>query len=124
MHPFSRPNAPARRPRTAPSFTPLFAALLLSAPLLCQCHVWKAHKSMEEVRLEIQEDRLLEMDEVAAYHLDVAQGLLVTAEKQYEDADFTAATALSEQAAEQLDRSRKIRAFQKLMEPEESGGAR
>jgi hypothetical protein len=52
----------------------------------------------------------------------VANGLLDAAEKQYEDADFTSATELTRQAADQLDRSRKLRAFHELVETEGAGG--
>ena len=122
MNPFSDPLKPRGNPCT-PRFRFLVLFLLLCTPFLCQCHVWKAHKTMKEVRLEIQEEQRLDMDESAAYHLDAAQGLLDAAEKQYEDADFTSATSLAQQAAEQVDRSRKLRAFHKLVEPEFSGGA-
>jgi hypothetical protein len=107
----------------APRIKLLLLVLFLCTPFLCQCHVWKAHKTMKEVRLEVEEEQKLEMDETAAYHLDAALGLLDAAEKQYEDADFTSATELAIQAEEQLDRSRKLRAFHNLVEPEVSGGS-
>ena len=100
----------------------LLPLLLLCTLFLCQCYVWKAHKSLQEVRQEIKADEQVPMEEYAQYHLGTAKNLLIAAEKQYEDADFTEAIDLTEQAQDQLDRSRRLREFHKLVSPDRSGG--
>jgi hypothetical protein len=100
----------------------LLPSLFLCMLFLCHCHVWKAYKSLGDVRKDVEAQPRAEMEESSLYHLDAARGLLDAAEKQYEDADFTAASDLTAQAADQLDRSRKLRAFHKLVDEEGSGG--
>ena len=96
--------------------------LVLCSLSLCQCYVYNAHKTIKEVRQEIDKDEGVPMDAAAKYHMDAAKGLLVAAEKQYEDADFTEATSLARQAQDQVDRSRKLRSFHDLFSSDTLGG--
>jgi len=83
--------------------------------LLGGCHVWKAYKSMKDVRHDIAGELGQDMYPSSLYHLEAAKGLLDAAEKQYEDADFPSATEFARQAAAHLDRSRKLRDFRELV---------
>jgi len=96
--------------------------ILMSTPFLCQCYVYKAHKTLKQVRIEIREEYKTWMDSDAQYHLDAAKGLLEAAEKQYEDADFTEATALALQAQNHVDRARKLQQFHELLGTPKVGG--
>jgi hypothetical protein len=117
VRPLKRPSG--FRPKSRMGWLP---GLFLCMLFLCHCHVWKAYKSLGDVRKDVEQQPRAEMEESALYHLDAASGLLNAAEKQYEDADFTSASELASQAADQLDRARKIQAFHKLVDDEGSGG--
>ena len=113
-------NRPPNVPGTA--WRKLLPALFLCLPFLCQCYIWNAHKDIKDLRQEIEAVQTDRMEASSLYHLEVAKGLLDAAEKQYEDADFFAVSELTSQAADQLDRSRKLRAYQELVEKEGAGG--
>lgn len=90
---------------------------------LCGCHAWKAYKSMKDVREEVASEASLERQPPSLYHLEVAEGLLNAAEKQYEDADFSSATDFAGRAADHLERSRQLRAFHERVIEDSAGGA-
>ena len=115
MHDHRPSIPPTRVPPTARGlFTSVLFLLVLVFPcvcLLCGCHVWKAYKGMKDVRQDIAGELGEDIAPYSRYHLEVAEGLLEAAEKQYEDADFPSATEFARQAADHLDRSRQLRAF-------------
>ena len=100
----------------------VLAPLLLLIPLLCSCHAWNTHKTLIQVRDEIQATDGPEMEKSVLYHLTAAKGLLADAEKQYEDADFPAALKFARRAREQLDRARKLQDFHKHAGSLKTGG--
>ena len=85
--------------------------LFLLFPLVCHCHLSGAHKTLLQVRDEIQAAEGSEMGDTSLYHLAAAKGLLAAAEKQYEDADFTAALKFARRAQDQVERARRLQAF-------------
>jgi len=120
-------HAPRPFPRSCAGFRTLRRVLLLSlAPcllLLCHCTVWHAYKDIHELRKKIETEQARQPDASSLYHLQVAQGLLLDAEKQYEDADFTSALELTRQAGAQVDRSRKLRLLQEHLDSQPPGDA-
>lgn len=75
---------------------------------LCQCYVWRTHKSLsaaQQTALEVREE---DMQGTALYHLTTGKELLEAAEKQYEDADFKAARRFADEARKQILRAKKI----------------
>lgn len=98
---------------------------LLTVPcclLLCQCHVWRAHKSLSAVQsmaLEVQEE---EMEGTALYHLTTGKELVEAAEKQYEDADFTAARRFADEARRQMLRAERLGELNRRATSSTAGG--
>ncbi len=82
--------------------------LLLLGSLLCGCELWTLERGIRQVGRGIEEADGLGMEEAALYHLRVAKQLLDAAEKQYEQADFPAATQFLDQSERQLAVARRI----------------
>jgi hypothetical protein len=65
-------------------------------------------RGIRQVGRGIEEAQGLEMEEAALYHLNVARRLLEAAERQYEEADFPAATSFLDQSERQLAMARRL----------------
>lgn len=95
-------------------------ALLLLLPLgvlASGCAVWTLQKGLKEMGQEVQEAEALGMEQAALYHLNVARSLLEAAEKQYEEADFHAATQFLEQSRSQLQRAQDLHSLSESAPP-------
>ena len=103
-------------------WTALLLLLLPLAVVASGCAVWNVQKGLKEVRHEVQEAEGLGMEEAALYHLNVARSLLEAAEKQYEEADFHAATEFLDQSRSQLERARKLHSLSESAPPPIVGG--
>jgi len=101
----------------------LFLSFLSFLSLLCHCHLWSAHKTLANVRYELDQAKEISMEEAALYHLAVAESLLDAAEKQYEDADFTSADRLARQARAQVLRARNLHDFHQSTESLSTGNS-
>jgi hypothetical protein len=100
-------------------------ALLLLLPLAVLasgCEVWTIEKGLKEVGYEVQEAEGLGMEEAALYHLNVARSLLEAAEKQYEEADFHAATGFLDQSRSHLQRAQELQSLSESAPPPTAGG--
>ncbi len=102
----------------------LIPFLLAGACLfLCHCHLWSAHKTLANVRYELDQTKEISMEEAALYHLAVAENLLNAAEEQYEDADFTSAARFARQARGQILRARSLHDFHQHSESLQTGNS-
>ena len=76
--------------------------------LLCGCEIWNLEKGIRQVGGGIREADGLGMEDAALYHLNVARDLLEAAGKQYEEADFVAASRFLDHSEAQLVTARTI----------------
>ena len=97
--------------------------LLLLGVLASGCEVWTLPKGLKDAGLEVQEAEGLGMEEAALYHLNVARSLLEAAEKQYEEADFHAATQFLDQSRSHLQRAQDLHSLRESAPPPIVGGA-
>ncbi len=86
----------------------LIVLFFLLSIFICQCNPWNIRKDLIDFRHRIQQAEKLDMKEAALYHLTIAKNLLEAAEKQYEEADFTAANKFIKQADKQYQKARKL----------------
>lgn len=94
-----------------------FLCLLLLGFLLSGCELWTLERGIRQVGRGIEDAEGLGMEEAALYHLNVARRLLKAAEKQYEEADFPAATHFLDQSERQLAMARRLHTMYQAAPP-------
>jgi len=106
MIPATSTRLPARWQGLRLAFLTAFLGLLV-----CHCHLMSAQGLISQVRQDVVRLEGARLEEPARYHLAVAGGLLVAAEKQYEEADFASASRFAQRAQEQVRRALDLQAF-------------
>ena len=85
----------------------LLLALFFSL-MFTQCYYWSVPRGLKDLRLRIAQTERKELQGTARYHLTLAKELLQAAERQYDEADFTASSRFIKQAAKQLNRANEV----------------
>jgi len=85
----------------------LFLATAFSI-FFTQCYYWTVPWGLRDLRKRIEQAEQKELRGSANYHLTLAKELFQAAEKQYEEADFSASNKFIKQAGEQLKRANEL----------------
>ncbi len=117
-------SCPTRHSHRGETARICFLALLVAASLLWGCELWTLEQGIRQVGRGIDEAEALGMEEAALYHLTVARQLLDAASKQYEQADFPAATQFLDQSERQLAVARRIHSMNRSAPRPDRGAQR